>query len=84
MKYMVEVIVTLKDGIRDPQGAAISTVLKRTGIEEKAEISAGKFFTLAISAENQDAAKEKINTICEDVLINPILENYRIGRFDQV
>lgn len=83
MKYNVEVIVTLKNGVRDPQGAAVDTVLKRTGQEENAGVKVGKYFTLTISAQNDKEAETKIKQICNDILSNPVLESYRIGRLEK-
>jgi len=80
-KYKADVIVTLKDGVRDPQGAAVDTVLKRTGMEDMAHVQTGKFFTLTVSGEDEATAKAKLNAICEDVLSNPVLERYTIERF---
>lgn len=84
MKYEAEILITLKDGVRDPQGAAIDTVLKRTGLEDDANVRAGKLFRLNVSAENTETAKEKVNKICEDLLLNPVLESYKIGRLEKL
>ncbi|OGI23549.1 MAG: phosphoribosylformylglycinamidine synthase, purS protein [Candidatus Melainabacteria bacterium RIFOXYA12_FULL_32_12] len=84
MKYLAEVLITLKEGVRDPQGAAIDTVLRRVGIEENAGVQAGKSFTFSVTADNEELAREKVNKICEDILLNPILESYKIGRFEQL
>ncbi len=83
MKYYAEVTVTLKNGVRDPQGAAVETVLKRTNIENNAEVKVGKYFTLSVSADNAKEAEGKINHICSEVLSNPILESYNIMRLEQ-
>ena len=80
-KYKADVIVTLKNGVRDPQGTAVDTVLRRTGMEDNAEVHVGKYFTLSVSGQNESDAKEKLNRICEDVLSNPVLESYEIERF---
>lgn len=83
-KYKAEVTVTLKNGVRDPQGAAIDTVLKRIGLEESAEVQVGKFFTLSITGNSETEAKDKLNKICEDVLSNPVLESYEVERLIEV
>jgi phosphoribosylformylglycinamidine (FGAM) synthase PurS component len=49
-------------------------------MEEAADMQVGKFFTFSVNAENENEAKGKISKICEDVLSNPILENYRVER----
>ena len=84
MRFKAEILVALKDGVRDPQGAAIDTVLKRTGVEESAEVHVGKYFTVTVTAEDESGAMEKVARICEDILLNPILESYRVGRFEKL
>lgn len=79
-KYKADVIVTLKKGVRDPQGTAVDTVLRRTGLEENAEVQVGKFFTLAVSGNDESDARNKLNKICLDVLSNPVLEKYEVER----
>ncbi len=83
-KYKADIIVTLKNGVRDPQGAAVDTVLKRTGVEEQAAVQTGKFFTLSVTGEDEVNAKSKLGIICEEVLSNPVLETYKVERFSEV
>lgn len=83
-KYKADIIVKLKNGVRDPQGSAIETVLKRVGLENNPKINAGKFFSIEIESENTQNAKEKLEKIADEVLSNPILEIYEIIRFEQV
>lgn len=83
-KYKADVVVTLKKGVRDPQGTAVDTILRRTGLEESASVQVGKFFTLSVSGNDEIDARNKLNKICEDVLSNPVLESYEIERFLEV
>lgn len=78
MRFEADIKVILKDGIKDPQGLAVESVLKRTHIDSNAKIKAGKFFFISTEAENKEEAVEKINKICDEVLANPILEKYEI------
>jgi len=82
-KYKADVVVTLKKGVRDPQGTAVDTVLRRTGMEEDASVQVGKYFSLSVTGQNEQEAKEKLTKICEDVLSNPVLEKYEVERFIQ-
>lgn len=84
MRFEAEILVTLKDGVRDPQGSAIDTVLKRTGMEEDAQVQVGKIFTFNVTSENEAEAREKVDKICQDILLNPVLETYKIGRLKQI
>ena len=83
-KFKADIIVTLKKGVRDPQGTAVDTVLRRTGLEENAGVQVGKFFTLSVSGNDEVDARDKLNKICEDVLSNPVLESYEVERFLEV
>ena len=82
MKYKTDVVVTLKDGVRDPQGSAIETVLKRMKIEENPNVGVGKFFTLQIEGTDEADAREKLDYIAGEILSNPILEKYEITKFE--
>lgn len=84
MRYKTSVIVTLKNGVRDPQGSAIDTILKRTKIQDDPNVGVGKYFTLEVEGEDETTARKKLEHICQEVLSNPILEKYNIERFEKV
>ena len=81
-RYKANVVVTLKDGVRDPQGSAIATILKRTKIENEPNVSVGKFFSIEVDESSENSAKAKLEHIAQEVLSNPILEKYEITRFE--
>lgn len=80
-RYKANVVVTLKDGVRDPQGSAIDTILKRIKVEEEPNVGVGKFFTIEVEG-TEESAKAKLEHIAQEVLSNPILEKYEITRFE--
>ena len=82
-KYKTDIIVRLKNGVRDPQGSAIETVLKRVK-NENTTVSAGKFFSILIDANNLEQTREKIEEISSEILSNPILEEYEILRVEEL
>lgn len=82
MKYKANIVVTLKEGVRDPQGSAIATILKRTNVEKEPNIGVGKFFSIEIEDETEEKAMKKLKNIASEVLSNPILEKYEITRFE--
>jgi len=82
MKYKADVVVTLKNGVRDPQGSAIATILKRMKIESEPNVGVGKFFTIEVEGNDENLAKTKLEHIAQEVLSNPILEKYEITRFE--
>ena len=82
MKYKADVVVTLKDGVRDPQGSAIATVLKRMKIEQNPNVGVGKFFTIEVEGADTTSARTKLDHIASEVLSNPILEKYEVTKFE--
>lgn len=78
MKFLAEVIVKLKDDIKDPQGIAVENILKHTQLDSTIKVKIGKIFSIEIDADNKESAYEKICQIAENVFVNPNLEKYEI------
>ena len=57
MKFLTNVIVTLKDGVLDPQGQTIGRALNDLGFDSVVRIRTGKIFRLEIESESEDKAK---------------------------
>jgi len=73
-----KVVVTLKNGILDPQGKAIEGALKSlafTGIES---VRQGKIFEIELSAEDRDAAERLLREACEKLLANQVVEDFQV------
>jgi phosphoribosylformylglycinamidine synthase len=70
-----KVYVTLKNGVLDPQGMAISKSLKNIGVQGVKEVRQGKYFELEL--DSKENAEEKIKKACEAVLANTVIENFR-------
>ncbi|HZV21463.1 MAG TPA: phosphoribosylformylglycinamidine synthase subunit PurS [Hyphomicrobiales bacterium] len=72
------IIVTLKDGVLDPQGRAIARALHALGFKSVEEVRQGKLIEVNFGAESEAAARKEANAMCEKLLANPIVENYRV------
>ena len=72
------VIVTLKEGVLDPQGKAIEGALKSLGIEGIASVRQGKVFDIELAAKDKKTAEAALKNACEKLLANTVIENYRI------
>jgi phosphoribosylformylglycinamidine synthase len=79
----VRVYVTLKSGVLDPQGAAVERSLHSLGYRGVEGVRMGKYleFRLAI-ASKQDAARQ-VGQMCEKLLANPVIEDYRFEISDE-
>ena len=74
------VIVTLKKDVLDPQGKVVQNTLSNLGINNLKSIRQGKFFEIEISETDQKKAEEKVNEICQKLLVNLIIEDYKINK----
>jgi len=72
------VTVTLKNGVLDPQGQAIEGSLKGLGFPGVASVRQGKVFDLALDGTDAEAARSQLNSMCEKLLANTVIENYSV------
>lgn len=72
------VVVTLKNGVLDPQGKAIEGALKSLGVEGVASVRQGKVFDVEVAGADASAAKAQLQAACEKLLANTVIENYHI------
>lgn len=72
------VVVTLKNGVLDPQGKAIEGALTSLGVSDIASIRQGKVFDIEILVKDSIQAKQHLITACEKLLANTVIENYSI------
>lgn len=72
------VIVTLKNGILDPQGKAIEGALKSLGLNGIESVRQGKIFDVEIAANDSAAAGELLREACKKLLANQIVEDFRV------
>ena len=72
------VIVTLKNGVLDPQGKAIEGALHGLGFSGLAGARQGKVFDLVIDTDDRDKAEADVSAMCEKLLANMVIENYAI------
>ena len=72
------VVVTLKNGVLDPQGKAIEGALTSLGIAGVDGVRQGKVFDIELSGTDTDAVRGTLETACEKLLANTVIENYTI------
>ncbi|EFO30687.1 phosphoribosylformylglycinamidine synthase, PurS protein [Roseibium sp. TrichSKD4] len=72
------VIVTLKNGVLDPQGKAIEGALGGLGFDGIGSVRQGKVFDVELDGSDASAAKAKLEQMCEKLLANTVIENYAI------
>jgi len=76
-KYQAQIYVTLRPSVLDPAGTAVRSGLTHMGYDNVEQIRIGKYIELTLSAETETAAREQLDRVCDQLLANPVIENYR-------
>ncbi len=74
----VKVIVTLKNGVLDPQGKAIQQTLNGMAFNNVSEVRQGKYFDIEINESDESKAKSQVEEMCKKLLANLVIEDYKI------
>ena len=69
--------VTLKQGILDPQGKAIEHALDSLGFKNAANVRVGKYMEMEVGETDKAKAEAQVRSMCEKLLANTIIEEYR-------
>lgn len=73
----VRVFVTLKKGVLDPQGKAVENSLHSLGFTSVSGVRMGKYLELQVDADGAEDAEGQTRRMCEKLLANPVIEDYR-------
>lgn len=74
--YKVKVYVTLRESVLDPQGTAVKNSLHTLNYNNVTDLRIGKYMELMIEKSDRDV-EEVVNEICDRVLANTVIEDYR-------
>ena len=77
MKVIVN--ISLKEGVLDPQGQAIKSSLDNLGFENCNDVRTGKQIILSLDQNNESEALTQAKKMCEELLVNTVIENYEIN-----
>ena len=73
-----KVYVTLKPGLLDPQGQAVARTLGKLGYEGVGEVRIGKYVEIELEGTDAAAAKEQVTKMCDELIANAVMENFRV------
>ncbi len=82
MIFRAEINVMPLKALLDPQGKAITKSMKNLGLPEITNVRMGKHITLEVEAESRQAAQQKVETACQKLLANPIMEYFEFELFE--
>ena len=78
MKFSIT--VTLKKDVLDPQGKVVQNTLQNLGMNKLTSIRQGKYFEVEINEKEEDSAKKKVDEMCKKLMVNLIIEDYKINK----
>jgi phosphoribosylformylglycinamidine synthase len=70
--------ITLKSGVLDPQGKAISHALGNLGFSSVTDVRQGKYIEVELAETDKTRAKATVEQMCKQLLANTVIENYAI------
>ena len=71
-------IVTLKKDVLDPQGKVVGQTIKHLGYNNIVNVRQGKYFEIETNGDNKESTQKTVKEICEKLLINSVIEDYKI------
>lgn len=72
-----KIYVTIKQNVLDPQGNAVQGALHTLGFNEVSKVRIGKYLEVDLDTNDRAQAEEKLKVMCEKLLANTVVEDYR-------
>lgn len=76
-KYQAKIFVTLRPSVLDPAGVAVQSGLHQLGYDDVEQVRIGKYIELTFISPDESSARQKLDRMCDQMLANPVIENYR-------
>lgn len=73
----VRIYITPREGILDPQGRAVEGSIRSLGFNTVSGVHIGRYVVLDLDATSRAVAEESVRKICDQLLANPLIEDYR-------
>ncbi|ASF38144.1 MULTISPECIES: phosphoribosylformylglycinamidine synthase subunit PurS [Halobacillus] len=70
----VKIYITLKEGVLDPQGKAVQNSLHSLEYKNVSEVRVGKY--MEVMMEDTNDIEKQVDKMCDQLLANPVIENY--------
>ena len=75
---LAKIYITLKKDVLDRQGSVIANSLKSLGFNNIEDVRQGKYIEIKLDSENEESANKQINEMCEKLLANLVIEDYKV------
>jgi len=78
IQYAVQIRVTPRPGILDPQGETIGRALGTLGYSGVTDVRMGRLVSLRVEAADEASARHAVTEMCERLIANPIIEDFTV------
>lgn len=76
MKFVAEIDIMPHKELLDPQGKAVVNNLKHLDLSDVSDVRIGRHVSMTLEAATEAEAKQKVETACQKLLANVIMETY--------
>ena len=70
----------MKKDVLDPQGKVVHQTIQNMGINNLKSLRQGKYFEIELDEKDEQKAKKLIDNLCKKLLVNLIIEEYKINK----
>ncbi len=78
-QYEIEVHITPRPGLLDPQGNAVANALRSLDFPGVGDVRVGRLIRLSLDAPDPQAARRQAEVMCRKLLANPVTEEFDIS-----
>ena len=77
--FKIEVLVTLKKDVLDPQGKAIELAARNINLKNIHSVKQNKYFEVLVEkVPDKEQAKEIVTKLSKNLLANEVIEDFKI------
>lgn len=76
MKFIAEIDIMPHRELLDPQGKAVVNNMKHLDLSGIHDIRIGRHVSMSLDANSETEARQKVDTACQKLLANQIMETY--------
>ena len=82
--FAVDVVVSLRPVINDPQGLSVRAGLRSLGFDGVQSARVGKLISLQVEAADAESCRDAVGEMCRKLLCNPVIEDWRIDALHEL
>ena len=81
MNFKIEITITLKKGMLNPEASTIEKSLELLGYEVD-NVNTSEIIRFNMDSDSKEDVEEKVTDMCERLLCNPVIHDYEIEIFE--